>query len=613
MPCGTNRAIRDSGMDAIREFIKYCKEEVYHPDLKRQVESVMTNLNHLVPRLASAAPNLISNINTLLDEGTRFLQSRSGDIPEILEQLRNTLDNVNQAIQNVDTTSLNDSSINLLNTVIHSLSYLQKQTEEHDLFGKVDLALTDFTSTSASFKSLIELAKELGAPAKIALYGMTGSYVAQAIMQALTSYAKNKKDEELLRIAEASLYIDIAIARQLSTQTLIQNAHYHAAVVASPNNALIAHGVQDAETIMTHTTSVNPYALAIISDLKNKIEDHLEKFYQEIKNDSIDSMLDLIGPCTLVQWESVENYIYAYHNRYMMTKWLRSANTSNLKNLGFDRLGLTYDLVKRYYYDPHAKKNPIQEIASSLVKDFEADSKLYQLIADERCSDAGSEFSFLAVAVTHPMDIETVQSPDIQRLSKVHREVLTELQGRFKKADDFIKSEMARLNLELNASERDIIKARAYAEFLQMSIKYLITFRAIPRQVFNGMITDPINFSMELAWAIFHPIATIHNARATGMREPIDHAVVTVRDELWNRPSRLLATFVMLTSAVMITRDPSSLNQLLSWCIQQTRAVRTELWNSISKISMFQASPHLLTSSAMIQPHFPGHLAKRPF
>jgi hypothetical protein len=460
----------------LQEFL----EKLFTDSFKMKLQQALNSFSNLVndPDLNG----LIRELNRALSDG--------GSIKEIIN-------NCNRLLQSVDSS--------LIQGTLAQVQKLLTEANNNDLVANICNAL----KTVDSINQFVSVAITLIDPAKIFLYGATGTLVGTAILKAIEIYLHSKNDAELKQLVQLStqhLLVSIAQLRQQAT-LVIQNHHLleHNQVDLNQDTALITISLEEARNILRNTVPVGIDSIHIMRIVQEDAEKMLQHLYQDrLNHEEIDLTLDRV--CLSLSMNDTMKYIVYYWSKFGS---LPSAPS-------FDRDKLSYGLAKRLYEDNSRQFTQIIEKLSnqfvqkggnalyfSLVSGFEDSADLFVNIAQHIPSLAGS------VSIDYSgLGLEAWQEP------------LKELVDTYRNAKTYIQNEWRiwRNPHPLTAEVETVIILRAYLQFCKEISKYFFTPYNLPRESLNGgkdalwgfynIVRHPINTAINM---VVFPVGIVTN------------------------------------------------------------------------------------------------------
>lgn len=493
----------------------------------------------------SLTPEFFNSVKTACDAISKILND-----PNISQNVKGILTEFNKLLKEANDRGLVDEVVRLTEEVQKKLCELDMAAFNNTLRDIADLLeqaknaqlidhIVDALKAAQSIGDFVELAKTfMDGPIGSALikYGPCAPIVGIALKLALSNFQGKKSNSEIVELLkENNRLLSIGTLRGIQSLLEVKYASYE------DKKLKLAHGTYDFDPEfrkkmiekMNHddffiktVPLIDQEKVSELSVIQNKLEELLKKFAEpEIKNENLEHYLGYIGKGYEQYWNELLNYLVYFHQTLRLEKLNKPELSRHERN---------YDSICRLY-----GKKEVHAIMKGLTKNFSingGDSLYYELA--NSLEDSPGVFLILTQYLSLYKNV-----PDQNQLPKP----IVQLQTYYHdKAEQFIEEEWKKiewpighehLNLELDKTMIDIIRARAFAEFCQNTSRYFFGLYPVPRELYNGVL----DFPRGIWHTIRHPINTI---KGFGSLFTTD-GWTNIGRSIWHHPIRVLTPAVI--------------------------------------------------------------------
>jgi hypothetical protein len=431
-------------------------------------------------------PNLQANLKASLNQLKILLENVNKN--DLVGQLSGMTHDIREILQHIDPQTVGN--------IISALSNLLTEAEKAGLIQNIMKALESVSSV----RDLVDIAKDLALPAKLAMYGVTGALIGIALTGVVQAYLKNKKDkqlqdaiEKLIAINAQQLCVQIQQLRTSAGQYLLS---IEVAQQQNPNFVLSERTAQlrvEQARIVDVISPIDINSLELLQKAQEFGEKMLRVLYQaELDNESMSDYLGRVNQNGLY-WNNLIEFVS--YNAVILGKKTKPI---------LPREELNYFQIKKLYGEK--KITAIMEI---LVKAFSENGgqKLFINLANS-FEDALYHFAESIKKIPE----ENFEFSDDMPWSKDIKELHTYYH---QNASQYIRAQWESTNWEhlsggiqiLPDRVSHIIRTRALVEFCHQASPYLCFPRNTPREMWNGTLDIPRNVSQ----LVLHPIDSVSN------------------------------------------------------------------------------------------------------
>ncbi|NDH09599.1 MAG: hypothetical protein EBY16_08325, partial [Gammaproteobacteria bacterium] len=508
----------------------------------------------------SLTPEFFKSVKSACDAVSRLLND-----PAINQDIKSILSRLNELLKTAQEEGFIEKAVALMSELQKKLSELDMESCNKILAGLGDLIeqinnahfiehIVNALKAAKSVGDFFELAKTfMGEHSHILLtYGPYAAIVGLALSKILNHKAANQSDSQMqkyLQEINENLRVLTFTNIHFLRQTMLDN-YRKISLDLNVNKydfdpMLRQRMIQEKEYACKFINTVpmmKQESILALAPIEKKLEKLIEKFAsQEINNQSLEEFLDYIGMGYQQYWFQLLNYtIYSQQIAVFSSQVKPQVSRHEFNFDGICRL-----------YGTQSVRGLMQKLANEFFS--HGGGRLYYELANSLHDSAGL---FLAITQLvsqneEPVDIAIPEfvAPALELQRFYHDSAQEFIQQEWKKITWPIGYEHQEYHL--NDRMIQIIRARAFAEYVQKNAGYFFGLYPIPREIFNSILDIPRG----LYQIIRHPIDTI---QGLGNLLTLD-GWRCVGHSLYYHPVRMLAPSVLAgASNYALTASSSS-------------------------------------------------------